>query len=190
MQVKTVFPFKGGRTYVHGTSMFDEIGALLKSQGCIGAKIDIAFRKMIPNPNCTLEIRPAQADDSVVASISRPAGDDLVICLNPTAEMAEPARIEYAEDRIWESARIDGPRITSARPSGYSDVEIMVALCKKLHQTHFDAGKRWVFSRFKGRIPLDLEEDVELRIVRTVGTRLTCSEVYTAGSKVGEIYFS
>ncbi len=190
MQVKTTFPFKGGRTYVHGTSMFDELGEFLKSQGCVGAKIDIAFRKMIPNPNCTLEIRPAQADDSVVATISRREGDDLVICLNPEAEMAEPVGIEYDEERIGESAEIDGSTITSIRPSGYSDVEIMVALCKKLHQTHFAAGKRWVFSRFKGRIPLDLGEDVELRIVRAVGTRLTCSEVYTAGSKVGEIYFS
>lgn len=190
MQVKTVFPFKGGRAYVQGPSIFDGITKYAMSQGCSDSEIDIAFRKMILNPACRLEIRPAQADDNVVASISRPEGDKLVICLNPEAEMAEPVRLEYDEARIGKAARIDGPTITSVRTPGYSDMEIMVALCKKLHQAHLTAEKKWIFSRFKGRIPLDLEEDIELRIVRAIGTRLTCSEVYTAGSKVGEIYFS
>lgn len=190
MHVKISFPFKGARNYVHGTSVFDEIERYLVGQGFLGGDVDLTFRHMMLTPDCILEVRSARADDSVVAKVSLHEGGGFTLCLNPDNSGSEVERIEYDENEICKGAVINGAAIVSLLSEGYSDVEVMVALCKKLHQEYFDTEKKWVFSRFKGRVPLAFGREVELRIVKCVGTKLTCSEVFSSGQKVGEIYFS
>lgn len=190
MHVKLSFPFKGTRNYVHGTSIFEELEKYLVGQGFGGADIDLAFRHMMLMPDCVMEVRPARADDSVVAKVSLHDGGGLTLCLNSDASGSEVERVSYDENEICKDVVINGSTIVSLSSVGYSDVEMMVALCKRLHQEYFDTEKRWVFSRFKGRVPLAFGREVELRIVKCVGTKLTCSEVFSSGQKVGEIYFS
>lgn len=186
---KIVFPLKGERDYVHGTSLFDEVERVSGLQSD-GAEVDISFRKMIHNPSCTLEIRPAKTDDSVIARIVKDSGEVLTICVNSSNEIVESVRIEYNEALICKYAKVDGSKIKSSLPNGFSNIEVVVALCKELHNAYIGNECKWIFSRFKGRMPLILERNIDLRIIKTVGTRLTCSEIFSAGNKVGEIYFS
>lgn len=186
-----IFPLKGSRDYVHGTSIFDELVRSLPSLGLEESQVDLAFHRMIYDSICRVEIRDAIPGDSVVAKFTTIQGDQVVVCLNGAESDNVAERVPYDEETLARQASIQNGSICSAVVDGYSDVEHMVALCKRLHLEHYQGeAKRWVFSRYRGIIPLHLDGDVRITIVKSIGARLTCSEVFTAGRKLGEIYFS
>ncbi|MDN6856457.1 hypothetical protein QO207_07650 [Pseudomonas sp. CAN2814] len=191
MKNRVTFPLKGARDYVHGTSVFDELGRLLVEEGVASASLDLVFHQMMHGFTCSIERRDARSGDCVVARLAPSDGDGFVLCFNPLEVSASAERVDYDEDAIARFARIDASTIASPLADTHSDAENMVALCKRLHLEHYQGqASRWVFSRYRGRIPLALTGDISISIVKSIGTRLTCSDVYSAGQKVGEIYFS
>lgn len=186
------FPLKGTRDYVHGTSIFDELERMLTTLERPHTQIDLAFHQMIHSTTCSFEFRAVQTGDSAVAKLVEEQDGGLIVCINAVDEAhCPPIRTSYDEDAISNQAEIEGATIRSSLIEGYSNSEIMIALCKRLHHEHFKEGcRRWVFSRYRGNIPLALEGNITITIAKSIGTRLTCSEIFTAKHKVGDIYFS
>lgn len=190
MQIKVSFPLKGSRQYVHGTSIFNAFVSAAKSAGQARGRIDISFKKIVSNPDCVMEVREVRPEDFSVAHVTGLDGSRTTFCITPEESMGEVVRVEYDEDRVCAGSVIDGCSISVKNPAHEDEIELLVALCKKLHQAYFDTDKKWLFSRYVGRYPLELSSEVKLSIVRNVGTKLTCSDVLSEGEKVGEIFFS
>jgi len=185
-----LFPFKGDRNYVHGTSLFNEFSREAQQHGVDSGLVSISFRRMIYNPLCVLEVRPSSAEDAAVAHISGRAGESLVLCINEASERGGIVRQDFDEDYIACGAILGEKSIMLPRSSHSDRVEVLVALCKKMHQQCFSGAKKWVFSRYEGVFPLPALGRIELKITRQLGSRLTCSAVFFDEGKVGDIYFS
>jgi hypothetical protein len=190
MQISQSFPMKGSRQYVHGTSILNAFVDAARSAGLGRGRIDVTFRKVVSNPDCVILARASQPSDSAVAVVTGVDGDATTFCLEPAEATGQVVRVEYDEEQVCRGAVIDGGSI-SVRESAHPDeIELLVALCKRLHQSYFEGEKKWLFSRYHGRYPLALGGDIKLTITKNIGTKLTCSEVFSAGDKVGDIFFS
>lgn len=190
MQIKESFPLKGSRQYVQGTSIFNAFVSAATSVGHAQGNIDVTFKKMVSNPDCLIQERASQSEDSSVALVTGLDGSKTTFCLVPAEAKGQISRVGYDEDAVCAGAIIDGCSIAVQSPTHKDEVELLVALCKKLHHVYFETDKKWLFSRYKGRFPLELAGDVKLSIAKNIGIKLTCSDVFSEGAKVGEIFFS
>ena len=145
---------------------------------------------MINNPLCVLDERPPTAEDSVAARVVGKNGETVVLCINEALEKEIADRQEFDEPEVCRGAILGENSILQENPHHHDRIELLVSLCKKMHQECIDDSKKWVFSRYDGRFPIPALNKVELRITKQVGTRLTCSEVLVNGEKIGDMYFS
>lgn len=175
---------------MQGTSIFNAVVNAAKSVGQVQGSIDITFKKIVSNPACIIQLRASRPEDSSVALITGLDDSKTTFCLVPAEAMGQVARVQYDEGAVCTGSVIDGCSISVKKPVHKDEIELLVALCKKLHQAYFDTDKKWLFSRYRGRFPLDLSSEVKLSIVKNIGTKLTCSDVFSEGEKVGEIFFS
>lgn len=190
MAEKIKFVFKGNRDYVHGTSLFNSLVHAARERGCSYGRINVSFKKMIRSPLCLLEQREPTANDTVVAKILGPAGRELSLVLNEVSEEGVVERQEFDESKVCHGAVVGDNRITQIRPHHENLIELLVSLCKRMHQECLDTSKKWVFSRYDGQFPIPEPEKVELAITKRVGTRLTCSDVFVNDKQIGNVYFS
>lgn len=184
------FGFKGNRNYVHGTSLFNALVQAAEERGLSEGKINVSFKHMIHNPVCVLEERSPTSADSVVARISGKDGKSYQLCINEASETDVAERQEFDENEVCRGAVLGEKSIVQETPHHQDRIELLVSLCKKMHQACIDDPKKWVFSRFDGQFPIPAPHKVELRITKKVGTRLTCSDVLVNNEKIGDMYFS
>jgi len=140
------------------------------------------FRGKKENPNDFTVIKLGSSDNSYSSTF----------CLNPEAAPSngQGDRAPYDEENIVSDFTIKNKKIYATKNEAFTDSENIVAMCKKLHLAKLSQEKKWIFSRFVGRVPLNLGRSLELEVVKNIGIKLTCSELYSDGEKVGEIYFS
>lgn len=184
------FSFKGDRSYVHGTSIFDAIVHAASQRGVTNGKINIFFKKKVYNPICVLEERTPTPKDSIYAEIDGYHGKSIILCINESSDTSEAGRQEYNEQEICQGAILEGNSITQNDIHHSNSIELLVALCKTLHQNLYGTSKKWVFSRYEGQFPVPKINKAELKIVKKLGARLTCSEVKVNDQTIGHIYFS
>lgn len=184
------FVLKGSRNYVHGTSLFNALSQAAGERGLPAGNINVSFKHVIYNPVCVLEQRPPMAEDSVVAKISAQNAEGFVLCISEALETEETTREEFDEELVCKGAVVSAKSITQENPQHLDLIELIVSHCKKMHLESVDASKKWVFSRYDGQFPIPKPEKLELRIIKQVGTRLTCSDVLINDVKIGNIYFS
>jgi len=190
MREKLKFALKGNRNYVHGTSLFNALVSAAEHCGCGEGKINVSFKQMIRNPLCILEQREPTAQDAVVARIVGQEGVQFTLAINEASETEEADRQAFDEPEVCRGAMVGEKSIIQHSPHHQDLIELLVSLCKKMHQECVDASKKWVFSRYDGQFPIPEPDKVELTITKQVGTRLTCSDVLINGTKIGNIYFS
>lgn len=184
------FVFKGNRNYVQGTNLFNALVHAADQRGLPEGRINVSFKHMINNPLCVLEERSLTADDSVAARITGKNGEKLSLCINEAPETEIADRQEFDESEVCRGAVLGEKSIVQENPQHQDRIELLVSLCKKMHQKCIDDSKKWIFSRYDGQFPIPASDKVELRITKQVGTRLTCSEVLVDGEKIGDMYFS
>jgi len=184
------FVFKGNRNYVHGTSLFNALVEVAGQRGLAEGKINVSFKHMIHNPICILEERAPIGADAVVAKIAGPDGESYSLCINAATETEEAVLQEFDEPEACRGSIVGDKSIVQDKPHHPDKIELLVSLCKKMHQECVDSSKKWVFSRYDGQFPIPEMDKVELRITKQVGTRLTCSDVLVNGEKIADMYFS
>jgi hypothetical protein len=190
VQIKESFPLKGARQYVQGASIFNAFVRAAKTMGHAQGSIDISFKKIVSNPDCLIQARVSQPEDACVALVVGLDGSKTTFCLVSAGLQGQVSRVEYDERAVCSGASIDGCSISVRNAAHQDQIELLIALCKKLHQAYFPIDKKWLFSRYKGRFPLELSGDVKIAIAKNIGSKLTCSDVFSSGTKVGEIFFS
>lgn len=190
MSERMKFIYKGNRSYVHGTSLFNALEQAAKQRGLVEGKINVTFKQMIINPICVLEQRSSNVNDSVVANFSNPSGEDLVLCINEASETILAERQQYNETEVCKGAMLGNNSIMLEKTQHIDKIEVLVSLCKKMHKECINNSKKWVFSRYDGCFPIPTLDKVEIKVTKKVGTRLTCSDVIVCGKKIGNIYFS
>ncbi|WP_379865426.1 hypothetical protein [Marinobacter sp. M5B] len=184
------FVFKGNRNYIQGTSLFNALVEVADQRGLAECNINVSFKHMIHNPVCILEERAPTAADAVVAKITEPDGESYSLCINAAIETEEAVRQGFDEPEACRGSIVGDRSIVQNNPHHADRIELLVSLCKKMHQHCVDSSKKWLFSRYDGRLPIPAMDKVELRITRQVGTRLTCSDVLVNGEKIADMYFS
>lgn len=182
--------FKGSRNYVQGTSLFNAMVHAAVQRGLPEGNIDVSFKHLIHNPICVLDERSPTTEDAVVARITGKNGKSFTLCINESSEIEKTDQQELDEEEACRGAVVGEKSIMQHSPHHQDRIELLVSLCKKMHQECVDDSKKWIFSRYDGQFPIPTLRKVELRITKQVGTRLTCSDVVVNDQKIGNMYFS
>jgi hypothetical protein len=186
--------FKGSRDYFQGPDIFNQTLSWLGTQKPEVKDIDFAFHRLA---NRQLKVVSGPLPDGIepiAACAFTSDGIRARIHLIET-DQAVMGRHPYPEDEIVNAMKMD----LAARSCvlhgdvAYSDIEVWVAMTKALHYRVFPHLKgKWLFVR--GRFPKythSSKADVRtLVIASSFNDKLTRSEAFIDGEKVGEIYFS
>lgn len=195
-----LFPFKGSRTYVHGTDMFNkvckELTTLHKDAPPRSLKF-IIHRMTSYNLDLTIEenAENTQAGPSVVTLSYEAEGTKYLVRLNENQNSSPTQRIPYDESRVISLCHLNKneKKISLPGQSPFTFIETIVAMNKALVTAVLpEAPGSWVFCRLESDAAIadEVSEGIEIIFKHNLGTRLTCSEVMHNGSPIAKIYFS
>jgi hypothetical protein len=191
---------KGGRNYVHGTTMFDETVRLLSDLGYEQLNsVEFLIHKMTCT-NLTLVVEPHHDTPSTIDDIALMRffvnGQLMQACIKSQEGVPE-IRIPYDESVIKNRCEINSSHrsIQILNSSfDFSQIEVIVSMNKALHLAVLDkpSDASWVFCRWDSQVwplPSDLS-GVTVILKQALGTRLTRADVELSGNMLGHIYFS
>jgi hypothetical protein len=185
--------FKGNRTYLHGTDMFNQTLDWLSSVRDDVRDIDFAFHRLATR-QLEAVAGPAPAGVTPVAVCAYTCEDGREWAHVVETDEEVNGRYPYPEDEIVAQMAIDlvSRRGVLRGDSGFSDIEVWVAMTKALHLAAFpDLPGKWLFVRC--RCPEYTRHSTGERMVAITGVlsaKLTRSETYVDGRRTGEIFFS
>lgn len=201
--IKLDFCFKGERTYVHGTDIFDKSLEHLPLEP-IHTKdlsIEIVFHG-VASKNLNLIADQDLADnvdqENLKSTISLRSGEQDLSYVLVQDHRPITCTLPYREEDIIEASHLNLPdkSIEIKKPSDYSLIEQAVAMNKELLKNLFpEAPGKWYFTKIKLRgIDLDKwlnkEYKFTIKFRKNLGFKLTDSLVYADGNRLGNIYFS
>lgn len=188
-KIISCLPLKGGRTYLHGTDIFNWLCGILQARGVGLAPFSLSFHRMI---HSQLEL--------VEEGKQPPEGSPAAVCAAEgfrgalyETEIVPTEKIPYDEDSIGRNCVVDGTTIRVQRPQQYTPIEVLVAMTKALHLTHFAEEKRkWVFARLELAHALEESDrdSFEVKIIQSIQSRFTKSQIISHRGELGFIYFS
>lgn len=186
--------YKGARTYLHGTDMYnaimEQLSRAMPDRVCGPLKmvmhafarnqVDLLYcvgAERCPRPeHARLEFYLAGGVSGWLCETDRPVR----------------SRRPYPESEIVAGSRIDGQTISAAPGVPCSAIEVLVSLTKHLHSTLRPGPSGWAFTRLELQRPLEERdrEDLQVELQLALGNRLTRSAVRTGETPLGHIYFS
>lgn len=187
------FCFKGSRTYVHGTDIFNQVIEILKND-FTNENIDLSFHG-IARTNIDLVSEKPDNEELVKFAFkySRADGSRNILYAVENGIKID-CRYEYPEENICELSIVDieNQTVTLEQNSSYSFVENSVALNKYLLENIFpDAGGKWYFTRFQLKeIPNKNFYPLKLMLKANFNFKLTKTEIFIDNNSVGYVYFS
>ena len=185
-------PFKGNRTYLHGS---DIVPALLAITGPV-TQASFQFHRMATLPLCAVRVdadrlallRQQQALFSMMSYRDSLAGAGLIAVLENGVAPA-PARVAQDESVIVDAARWEENSITHATPEQASFTERLLALNKAL-LNRLAGRSAWVFSRLDlAAAPVD-PASITVRFARAMGPQVCKSTVIGDGQPLGSLFFT
>jgi len=193
------FCFKGNRTYVHGSDMFNSVNKYLRSNfGQAFSHVDFMSINHQTSNNLKGEILNADQHDPsrqyiTICKFSL-SGEKKVLCLYERGA-AVKCRYEYDEESVVKNGQIslEQKTITLNNETSYSPIEVIIALNKKLVQNLFSAERgKWLFTKLllKRALPTSSLGLYSLVFKQNLGSRLTSSSIGIADKNYGDIYFS
>jgi len=191
------FCFKGNRTYVHGTDIFNKTLDLFTTQ--LGYKeiknIDISFHH-IATQNLTFLSDYTGDGNDLKVTIKFKEGDNTHRFFAVENGIDVNCRYEYPEENIVQASVFDLPKnqVTLQKPLDFSFIEKIVAMNKGLLEKLFDAvDGKWYFTRLQhndamtdnastGKISLTFKSNFNFKLTKTAVT--------VDDKEIGFIYFS
>lgn len=181
MNTEPDLPFKGGRDYLHSTTLFDHILGLREPS----ASVDFAFNRKTDR-QVSLRSKPPVGDALPVASWKDDAGTLYVI----EREAAITERRPYDEDGLAASFAYAADPASVSIPADigeHSRFEAVVAGFKAMLQRHVvPAATRLAFARIRLQRPL--EGPLTIRYGRRMG-HFHQGSIDADTGKVGQIFF-
>jgi hypothetical protein len=186
--------FKGSRTYLHGTDLFDAMVALIAPSGS-GTLSDIrmSFYRPITHRVEAFPTRGGSASNLRPAALfeSRLDGAPAVWELRELTGESVEGRRPYDEDQVAAGAIVQGTAIAQTRPTPYTFIERAVALNKRLlERLRTDSKSSWWFARLELAGLPPASPAIRLDVESELGGRLVRSSVEVDGRRTGSIYFS
>ncbi len=190
--------YKGERNYIHGTDKYEAIVRFMKmaEPEAASGKFRIIFHKFIHH-QCQLLYSEASESsrrpENFVAEFSFTTDTSLTIGWITETMIPIVERVPYPEEQIFEKCVIDGDKITIDSNTPFSEIEVLVAMTKRLHMIRYPSeNAKWIFTR------LDLDRVLEpgdasfmhVELIRNLNNRLTKSDIVSNGKLIGQIYFS
>ncbi len=186
------FCFKGSRTYVHGTDIFNKLVELLNKE-IKSEKIDLSFHG-VAKTNIDLLVEKPENDELLKFAIkfTDNSGNKNVLYAVENGVGIE-CRYEYQEEDICKLSNLDleNQKVLLNKDSSYTFVENSVALNKYLLENLFpNANGKWYFTRFQlNKIPENIYP-LRLELKANFNFKLTKTEIIIGEESVGFIYFS
>ncbi len=189
--LELILPFLGSRNYLHGTTLFDSLSALVPKE----ARRIFKFSRLITSNHVL--VRSLEQIDVGAGDVSATLGYETdsekgclgVIPLEPTKELT---RIPYDETLVTSAAQIWRSRVEILGPSPFSFVATIVPLNKALLSR--EIGKpgdgQWLFTRLDVDPLPGQVRSIQLVVRGRIGARIVRSEIRISGSTVGDLYFS
>lgn len=189
--------FKGDRRYLQGGDIYEAVcGALNRAAGGLDNPGELTFHRFATR-QCdvylTQDENAVMPEDRVCDGIYRTSSGEWRLWLEETGR---PVLENYAfdEQSICDASLISHEKsIRLERETGFSAIEIAVALTKHLHNTLFPLERqRWIFTKFEfARLlrPSDAAR-ISVRLLMNLHNRITKSELCSGEEVVGYIYFS
>lgn len=193
------FRFKGHRNYVQGPDIYNAVVAQIEKIYTHQTlqKIKLTFHTIV-SKQCDMFLRKPEEqltrpDKTVAEFIAHINNKQLQAWLVETEQTIED-RYEYDEKHITDKCVIDGKKITIMGDSGYSPIEVVVAMNKHLHLNLISVdGIKWLFTRLELSRLLQKTDASKLTIElkQNFGNnKLTKSAIYINDENIGNIYFS
>jgi len=190
-----IFKFRGARSYVHSTDLYQELvlgvaaAGLPPVDGAVELKLRLPITTQPELHFLTGDSAGAASAGSFVLVISgRPIFGQIVATDRPVSE-----RKTYDEDAIWSRSRIEGRCIALETGSGMLPIEVITALGVRLHKTLFppSAGERWLLSKLNLVRPLEAGDapTASVRIERTIGKSMTRCALAASDFHLGTMDF-
>jgi hypothetical protein len=184
-------PLLEGRSYLHGTTLFDAIMEFVPP----GAQIVFTIPKRIDSNRVQFDIRVETGVLCATESarlVWKSAGSSGTVGVLPLPSSLAPRRDPYDEAIVSHAVRGDDLAVALDGPSPFTFVATLIPMFKMLLSRRVPPSSpgQWMFSR------LDLDHVpqpfVPLRLVldSIVGQALARSAIESRGDRVGLLYFS
>ncbi|MBO6947044.1 MAG: hypothetical protein JJ855_03605 [Rhodospirillales bacterium] len=190
--------YKGSRTYIHGTTLYQEImkGASETGVGTPDGKLRIDLHKQLHRLADFVYLAPGDATDTPIDAV---AGFTLTIGEDTVKGWVVPAgdqvgdSVPYDEDKILARAEIIDQTISLTDAPAFDPIEITTCLAVKIHNTVSPPpeGQKWLLARVALSRPFMDEDnrDISLEVTRFVGGRFSETVIRSGGEKIGSFNF-
>ena len=194
MTLALSLPFKGERTYLHGTDMYDgTLAALADKAFPIAGRVRLRINQVT---RTAVDLLVSQWGEKV----TRPEREAASLVVGETAAFLVATdrpvthRVPYDDAATDAAATIDGDAIRLAAAPRLTSIEALVAITRTLHRTRLPSpGRRWMFTGLDAARPLVAGDagGATVTLETRLGVALTKSAIVTgSGERLGHIYFS
>lgn len=186
------FCFKGSRTYVHGTDIFNKVTEILKDE-MKNEKQDLSFHGIATSDMDLLSEKPEDKNllKFVFKYLDKNENRKVLYGVENKKEIT--CRYEYPEEDICKLSTLDieYEKITLNENSSYSFVENTVAINKYLLENLFpEVDGKWYFTRFQLDTIPETIYPLRLELKANFNFKLTKTEIFIGDKSIGFIYFS
>jgi hypothetical protein len=191
-------PFRGERTYLHGTDLHQAIVAAL-GEDLPAGPVSITFHSLLnqlPDLVCSTESLRHLREDPTFRGEVRLGGGDTVLnaALMESTRPATERKI-CNENEVAAAAVVDETAKSATLEAGQIGnlIERIVFLNKHLHLKLLPhLSPKWLFARLELTAPLPAEPPRQLSLVlkQVLGNRFTRSDILFDGQRFGSISFS
>lgn len=190
--------FKGGRTYVHGTTIYEQImlGATHLGLGDVDGKVRINLRAQLHHQAEFIYADPSQKSGKPDTAVT---DFDVMVSGKPMTGWVQstgtPVNTDkaYNENLIRQHAVIDDQTITFNGQADFQPIEVSTSMAVQLHQALYppQGKQKWLLARVTLDQPFAPSEtqSMQLELKRIVGNKFTETDIITHGKKCGQFHF-
>lgn len=189
--------FKGDRTYLHGTDVYEAgVSRLRDLYPRIDGRCRFTFHRVAKQPLAVVvaPFGPAGTrPEGCVAEMHVSGGADEASAWFVERDGAVGCRYDYDEDAVVRDCTLRGNEISMGEPPPVRSIEALVAMTKRLHYALQKPERgRWLFVRLDLNRLLRADDARGMRVTLGTAARaaLTRSDVSVRGEPLGSIFFS
>lgn len=190
--------FKGGRTYVHGTTIYEQIilGATSLGLGKVDGNVRINLRAQLHHQAEFIYMDPSEKSNKPDTAVT---DFDLMVSGKPMTGWVQPTVTPvdtdkpYNENLIRQDAAIDGQTISFNGQADFQPIEVSTSMAVQLHQALYppQGSQKWLLARITLDQPFASADtqSMQLELKRIVGNKFTETNIITHGRKCGQFHF-
>ena len=177
--------FKGERTYLHSTDIFDALIAQTK----VSRNLHLNIKHSLTHQIEAMDAADCDDPNAYPARFSGegPNGSLDIVMRETDREVA--ARVPYDEDAVIRDSRIEKSSIHGRYQSTGTLIERLVALNKRLISDTVKPGKKLMFTSISLSELLPHDAPLTLTLESRLGTKLFRSGIHFEQERIGEIVF-